>query len=185
MEVIHTAIRGVEILVPRVFEDARGHFFESYSRKEFDSKIGPVNFVQDNESRSVYGVIRGLHFQKGEAAQAKLIRVVAGRVLDVAVDIRPLSPTFGRHVTVELSAEDHRQVFLPKGMAHGFAVLSPEAVLQYKCDEFYAPGAEGGIAWDDPELAIDWKIPAHDVILSEKDRHRPTLQEFLKSVRNF
>ena len=136
-----------------------------------------VHFVQDNESKSCYGVVRGLHFQKGEHAQAKLVRVISGKVLDVAVDIRPGSPTFGKHVAAELTAENHRQFFIPKGFAHGFVVLSPEAVFQYKCDEFYCPEAEGAIAWNDPDVAIDWQIPASDVILSEKDRKHPRLKE--------
>lgn len=177
MNVIETAIPGVVILEPRVFGDARGYFFESFSQREFDEKVRPVTFVQDNESKSVYGVLRGLHFQKDKDAQSKLVRVVSGSVLDVAVDIRKGSPTFGQHVSVELTGENHRQIFIPKGFAHGFAVLSPEAVFQYKCDAFYAPQSEGALAWDDPDLGIDWRLPAGSVILSEKDRHHARLSE--------
>lgn len=163
MNVIETAIPGVVILEPRVFGDARGYFFESFSQREFDEKVRPVTFVQDNESKSVFGVLRGLHFQKGKDAQSKLVRVVSGAVLDVAVDIRKGSPTFGQHVAVELTGENHRQMFIPKGFAHGFAVLSPEAVFQYKCDAFYAPQSEGALAWDDPALDIDWRLPAGSI----------------------
>lgn len=178
MEVIKTDIDGVLIIEPKVFGDHRGYFFESFNEREFALKTGQeLHFVQDNESKSCYGVVRGLHFQKGEKAQAKLVRVIKGRVLDVAVDIRPDSPTFGKYVSAELTAENHRQFFIPKGFAHGFAVLSPEVVFQYKCDEFYCPEAEGAIAWDDPDLAIDWKLPAEDVILSEKDRRHPNLKD--------
>ena len=175
MRVIQTEIEGVLILEPRVFEDQRGYFFESFNLKEFEAKVGHVDFVQDNESKSSYGVVRGLHFQKGDHCQAKLVRVVKGAVLDVAVDIRKGSPTFGKHVAVELTQSNHLQFFLPKGMAHGFSVLSDEAVFQYKCDNFYCPESEGAIAWDDPDLGIDWRIPADKVILSEKDRHHPRL----------
>ena len=178
MEVIKTAIDGVLIIEPKVFGDHRGYFFESFNEREFAAKSGiDVHFVQDNESKSCYGVVRGLHFQKGEHAQAKLVRVISGKVLDVAVDIRPGSPTFGKHVAAELTAENHRQFFIPKGFAHGFVVLSQEAVFQYKCDEFYCPEAEGAIAWNDPDIAIDWQIPASDVILSDKDRKHPRLKE--------
>jgi len=177
MNIIKTVIEGVVIIEPRVFPDPRGYFFESYNRKAFEEAVGHVDFVQDNESRSSYGVVRGLHFQKGEHAQAKLVRVVSGSVLDVAVDIRKGSPTFGKHVAVELSGENHLQFFLPRGMAHGFSVLSKEAVFQYKCDNFYCPASEGAIAWDDPEIGIDWRIPKEDVILSEKDSHHPLLSE--------
>lgn len=178
MEVIKTEIEGVLIIEPKVFGDHRGYFFESFNEREFALKTGQeLHFVQDNESKSCYGVVRGLHFQKGEKAQAKLVRVIKGRVLDVAVDIRPDSPTFGKYVSAELTAENHRQFFIPKGFAHGFAVLSPEVVFQYKCDEFYCPEAEGAIAWDDPDLAIDWKLPAEDVILSDKDRRHPNLKD--------
>lgn len=177
MNIIKTGIEGVVIIEPRVFPDPRGYFFESYNRKAFEEVVGHVDFVQDNESRSSYGVVRGLHFQKGEHAQAKLVRVVSGSVLDVAVDIRKGSPTFGKHVAVELSGENHLQFFLPRGMAHGFSVLSKEAVFQYKCDNFYCPASEGAISWDDPEIGIDWRIPKEDVILSEKDSHHPLLSE--------
>lgn len=178
MEVIKTAIDGALIIEPKVFGDHRGYFFESFNEREFAEKSGvDVHFVQDNESKSCYGVVRGLHFQKGEHAQAKLVRVISGKVLDVAVDIRPGSPTFGKHVAVELTAENHRQFFIPKGFAHGFVVLSQEVVFQYKCDEFYCPEAEGAIAWDDPDVAIDWQIPSSDVILSDKDRKHPRLKD--------
>lgn len=178
MNVIKTDIEGVVIIEPMVFGDNRGYFFESFNAREFEAQTGQkIDFVQDNESKSCYGVVRGLHFQKGDKAQSKLVRVVSGAVLDVAVDIRPDSPTFGKYVSVELTAENHRQFFIPKGFAHGFAVLSPEAVFQYKCDEFYCPEAEGAIAWDDPDLAIDWRIPAEDVVLSEKDKKHPRLKE--------
>lgn len=176
MEVIKTAIDGVVILEPRIFRDGRGYFFESFSEREFAEKVADVHFVQDNESRSCYGVVRGLHFQKPPHAQAKLVRVIKGAVLDVAVDIRKGSPTFGRHVAVELTGENHRQLFIPRGFAHGFSVLSEEVVFQYKCDNFYAPQSEGAIAWDDPDLGIDWRIPAEKAILSEKDRRHPRLE---------
>lgn len=177
MNIIETEIRGVYIIEPKVFGDSRGYFFESYSRKDFEAKVGPVEFVQDNESKSCYGVVRGLHFQKPPHAQAKLVRVVKGKVLDVAVDLRKDSPTYGRHVSVELSEHNHRQVFIPKGFAHGFSVLSEEAVFQYKCDDYYAPETECAIAWNDPELNIDWRIPADQVILSEKDKRHPELKD--------
>ena len=177
MELIKTSIDGVVVLRPRVFGDARGYFFESYSQREFERLVRRVDFVQDNESKSHYGVVRGLHFQKPPYAQSKLVRVVKGRVLDVAVDIRRGAPTFGQHVAMELDADEKLQFFLPRGFAHGFAVLSDEAVFQYKCDNFYAPESEGALAWDDPALGIDWKIPASEVILSEKDRHHPRLSE--------
>ncbi len=177
MKIIETDIEGVVVIEPHIFKDTRGYFFESYSQREFDEKVRPVKFVQDNESRSSYGVLRGLHFQKPPHAQSKLVRVIAGRVLDVAVDIRKGSPTFGRHVAVELTGENHRQLFIPRGFAHGFAVLSDEAVFQYKCDGFYAPQSEGAIAWDDPALAIDWRIPTADALLSEKDACHPRLAD--------
>ena len=177
IKVAETSIPGVVIIEPTVFGDARGYFFESWSQRDFDAAVCPVRFVQDNESRSTYGVLRGLHFQKGEYAQSKLLRVVKGRVLDVAVDIRPESPTFGKYVSVELSEDNHRQLFIPRGFAHGFVVLSEEAVCQYKCDCFYHKEAEAGIAWNDPSIGIDWKIPAKDIILSEKDRHNPLLKD--------
>lgn len=173
MEVIRTDIPDVVVIKPRIFEDSRGYFFESFSQREFDALVRPVRFVQDNESRSEYGVVRGLHFQKGASAQSKLIRVVSGRVLDVAVDIRVGSPYFGRHVAVELDGESHDQLFIPRGFAHGFSVLSDTAVFQYKCDNFYDPSSEGAIIWNDPDLAIDWRIPSDAVLLSAKDsRHR-------------
>ena len=175
MEVIGTDIPGVFIIEPRVFKDSRGYFFESWSQREFDALVRPVRFVQDNESCSSYGVVRGLHFQKGAFSQSKLVRVVEGTVLDIAVDIRRGSPTFGRHVAVELTGEDHRQLFIPRGFAHGFSVLSERAVFQYKCDNYYAPQAESAIAWDDPVLGIDWKLDPGDIILSDKDRKHPPL----------
>ena len=177
MNIIETEIQGVFIIKPKVFGDSRGYFFESFSKKEFESRIGPVEFVQDNESKSCYGVVRGLHFQKPPHAQAKLVRVVKGKVLDVAVDLRKDSPTYGKHVTVELSEDNHRQVFIPKGFAHGFSVLSEEAVFQYKCDDYYAPETEGAVAWNDPELNIDWRVPADMMILSEKDKRHPELKD--------
>lgn len=177
MNVIQTEIPGVVILEPRVFEDARGYFFESFSQRDFDEQVRKVRFVQDNESKSSYGVLRGLHFQKPPHAQSKLVRVVKGAVLDVAVDIRKGSPTFGKHVAVELSESNHRQFFIPRGFAHGFVVLTDEVVFQYKCDNFYAPQSEGALAWDDPELAIDWKVPADKVLLSDKDRCHPFLKD--------
>ena len=177
MNIIETPIPGVVIIEPRLFLDARGYFFESFNQREFEEKVCKTTFVQDNESKSSYGVIRGLHFQKPPFAQSKLIRVVKGAVLDVAVDIRKDSPTFGRHVAVELTEDDHRQFFIPRGLAHGFSVLSEEVIFQYKCDNFYAPQSEGAIAWDDPDLGIDWRIPADKVVLSEKDRHHPLLRQ--------
>ena len=177
MEVIKTELEGVVILEPRLFKDDRGYFFESFSQREFDEKVRPVKFVQDNESKSVYGVLRGLHFQKPPFAQSKLVRVIQGAVLDVAVDIRVGSPSYGKHVAVELTAENHRQLFIPRGFAHGFSVLTDEVVFQYKCDNFYAPQSEGAIAWNDPALGIDWRIPEASVILSEKDKHHPLLKD--------
>ena len=177
MNVIQTEIPGVVIIEPRIFKDTRGYFFESFSQRDFDSLVRTVRFVQDNESMSSYGVLRGLHFQKPPYTQSKLVRVIQGTVLDVAVDIRIGSPTFGKHVAVELSGENHRQFFIPRGFAHGFSVLSEEAVFQYKCDNFYAPQSEGALAWDDPDLGIDWRIPADMVILSEKDRSHPRLKD--------
>lgn len=171
IEAIKTDIEGVVILKPRVFDDERGYFFESFSKKDLEEALGrEVDFVQDNESKSSYGVVRGLHFQTGEFAQAKLVRVIRGTVLDIAVDIRKDSPTYGKHVAVELSGDNHLQLFIPRGLAHGFSVLSEEAVFQYKCDNYYAPGHEGHAAWNDPEFAIDWKVPQDKIILSEKDR---------------
>ena len=170
MKVIKTDIEGVVIIEPQLFGDSRGYFMESYSERDFARLVAPVRFVQDNESRSRYGVVRGLHYQQEPYSQSKLVRCLEGRVLDVAVDIRPESPTYGKYVAVELSADNHRQLFIPKGFAHGFAVLSKEALFAYKCDEFYHPEAECGIAWDDPSLSIDWGLPKEDIILSEKDK---------------
>ncbi len=177
MKVIGTEIEGVFILEPRVFGDDRGYFFESFSLKHFEEKVSKTVFVQDNESKSKYGVLRGLHYQLPPYTQAKLVRVVKGRVLDVAVDIRKGSPTFGKYVAVELSEENKLQFFLPKGFAHGFAVLSEEAIFQYKCDEYYAPDYEGAICYDDPDLGIDWRLPLEDIILSEKDKKHPRLRD--------
>lgn len=194
MEVIKTAIDGVLIIEPKVFKDSRGYFFESFSQREFDEKVRPISFVQDNESMSTYGVMRGLHFQCPPFAQTKLVRCVKGAVLDVVVDIRKGSPTFGQHVSVILAGADmigtpsplgegwdeavHRQFFIPKGFAHGFTVLSETAIFQYKCDEFYHPEAEGGISILDDSLGIDWHIPTDSAILSEKDTHHPLLKDF-------
>lgn len=173
-----TTIPGVVIIEPAVFGDARGYFMESWNQRDFDEALGrPIRFVQDNESKSRYGVVRGLHYQKGFFSQSKLVRVISGRVLDVAVDIRRGSPWFGQHVACELSGENHRQLFIPRGFAHGFAVLSEEAVFQYKCDRFYSPASEGAIAWNDPALGIDWGLPEADIILSEKDKHHPLLAD--------
>lgn len=177
MDIIKTAIDGVVIIEPRLFKDERGYFFESFSQKEFEEKVCKTVFVQDNESKSSYGVLRGLHFQKPPFAQSKLVRVVRGAVLDVAVDIRKGSPTFGKHVAVELTAENHRQFFIPRGFAHGFSVLSQEVVFQYKCDNYYAPQSEGALAWDDPDLGIDWRIPAAEIVLSKKDKVHPRLKD--------
>ena len=178
MKVIDTDIEGLKIIEPRIFTDARGYFFESYSKKVFDAEVAPVDFVQDNESRSSFGVIRGLHFQRPPFAQAKLVRCVRGAVLDVAVDIRKGSPTFGRHVAVELTEDNHLQFFIPRGFAHGFAVLSEEALFQYKCDNFYSPECDGGISLSDPDLRIDWRIDPAKAILSDKDLRHPLLQDF-------
>jgi dTDP-4-dehydrorhamnose 3,5-epimerase len=177
MNIIKTDIPEVVIVEPRVFGDNRGYFFESFSERDFAAAVREVKFVQDNESLSCYGVVRGLHFQKPPHAQSKLVRVVKGKVLDVAVDVRRGSPTFGRYVSVELSEENHRQFFIPRGFAHGFVVLSEEAVFQYKCDNYYAPQSEGAITWDDPDLGIEWGIPIEDVILSEKDKAHPRLKD--------
>lgn len=177
MEVIKTDIEGVVIIEPRIFRDDRGYFFESFSQREFQEKVCNTVFVQDNESKSSYGVLRGLHFQKPPYAQSKLVRVIKGAVLDVAVDIRKGSPTFGQHVAVELTEDNHRQFFIPRGFAHGFSVLTDEVIFQYKCDNFYAPQSEGALAWDDPDLGIDWRLPAEKVILSEKDRHHIRLKD--------
>ena len=177
MQVIRTRIPEVVILEPRVFGDGRGYFFESWSQREFDAAVRPVRFVQDNESRSSYGVVRGLHYQKGFYSQSKLVRVVHGTVRDVAVDLRRGSPTFGEAVVCELSADNHRQFFIPRGFAHGFSVLSEVAVFQYKCDNYYAPAEEAAIAWNDPDLGIDWGVPDEAVILSEKDKKHPHLSQ--------
>lgn len=178
MEVIKTDIEGVVIIEPRIFKDSRGYFFESYSKREFDEKVRPIDFVQDNESMSTRGVMRGLHFQRPPFTQSKLVRCVKGRVLDVAVDIRKGSPTFGKHVAVELSEENHRQFFVPRGFAHGFAVLSDVAVFQYKCDNYYHPEADGGISIADTSLGIDWRIDPATAVLSEKDLKHPLLKNF-------
>ena len=178
MQVIKTVIDGVVIIEPRIFEDSRGYFFESFSQREFNEKVQPINFVQDNESKSSYGVMRGLHFQRPPYTQSKLVRCVKGAVLDVAVDIRKGSPTYGQHVAVELTADNHKQLFIPKGFAHGFTVLSETAVFQYKCDEFYQPEADGGISIIDDSLGIDWRIPINKAILSEKDTKHPLLKDF-------
>ncbi|MBR5293095.1 MAG: dTDP-4-dehydrorhamnose 3,5-epimerase [Clostridia bacterium] len=170
MEVIKTEIEGVVIIEPRIFKDDRGYFYESFSQREFEEKVCRTTFVQDNQSKSSYGVLRGLHFQKPPYCQSKLVRCIKGAVLDVAVDIRKGSPTFGKYVAVELTEDNHRQFFVPRGFAHGFAVLSDEAVFQYKCDNFYNKESEGSVAWNDPQLAIDWRIPADKVLLSDKDR---------------
>ena len=179
MNIIKTAIEGVLIIEPRLFEDSRGYFFESFSQREFDEKVHPIVFVQDNESKSSYGVMRGLHFQRPPFTQSKLVRCVKGAVLDVAVDIRKGSPTYGKHVSVELTEDNHLQFFVPKGFAHGFAVLSKTAVFQYKCDEFYHPEAEGGISILDDTLGIDWRISSDNAILSEKDISHPLLNDFV------
>ena len=175
MKVVKTQLDGVVIIEPDVFKDHRGYFMESFSEREFRTKVADVTFVQDNESKSSYGVLRGLHFQKQPNAQSKLVRVVSGGVLDVVVDIRKGSPTFGKHIAVELTGENHLQVFIPRGFAHGFVVLSDEAVFQYKCDAFYEPSSESAIAWDDPDLGIDWRIAPEDIVLSAKDMTNPVL----------
>lgn len=183
MEIIKTDIEGVLILKPHIFGDARGYFYESYNKKLL-SELAPEipEFVQDNQSYSTYGVVRGLHFQKAPYAQAKLVRVVSGKVLDVAVDLRAGSPTFGKHVSVELSGENHLQFFIPEGFAHGFSVLSHEVVFQYKCSRFYNKESEGGIIFNDPDLGIDWGIPQKDMILSPKDKVHPTFAQYIKSL---
>jgi len=178
MEVIKTPIEGLLIIEPRIFSDARGYFFESFSQRDFDEKVGHVTFVQDNESMSTRGVIRGLHFQRPPYTQTKLVRCVRGAVLDIAVDIRKGSPTYGQHVAVELTGDNHRQFFISKGFAHGFAVLSEEAVFQYKCDEFYHPEADAGLQLSDPALGIDWRIPFDEAILSDKDTKHPLFKDF-------
>ena len=177
MEIIKTEIEGVVIIEPRIFKDERGYFYESFSQREFEEKVCRTVFVQDNQSKSSYGVLRGLHFQKPPYCQSKLVRCIKGAVLDVAVDIRKGSPTFGKYVAVELTEDNHRQFFVPRGFAHGFAVLSDEAVFQYKCDNFYNKESEGAIAWDDATLAIDWKIPAEKIMLSAKDSNNKGMNE--------
>lgn len=179
MEIIKTKIDGVYIIEPRIFEDSRGYFFESFSQREFDEKIRPITFVQDNESKSCYGVLRGLHFQHPPFTQSKLVRCVKGAVLDVAVDIRLGSPTYGQHVAVELTEDNHRQFFISRGFAHGFAVLSETAVFQYKCDEFYHPESDDGISILDDSLGIDWHISVDKAILSDKDMHHSLLKDFI------
>ena len=178
MKIISTKIEGVVIIEPRLFQDDRGYFFESYSEKDFNREVREIHFVQDNESKSSYGVMRGLHFQRPPFTQSKLVRCVKGAVLDVAVDIRKGSPTYGQHVAVELTEDNHRQFFIPRGFAHGFAVLSPEAVFQYKCDNFYHPEADGGISILDSSLGIDWRIPTDHAILSEKRHPAPFIERF-------
>ncbi len=178
MNVIKTDIEGVLVIEPKVFGDERGYFFESFNAECFLAETGiDVAFVQDNESRSKRGVLRGLHFQKEPYAQAKLVRVVQGRVIDVAVDIRPGSPTFGKYVATELSGENHRQMFIPKGFAHGYVVLEEDTVFQYKCDEYYHPESEAGIAWNDPQIGIEWPLSEDEIILSDKDRNRQILNK--------
>lgn len=178
MEVVKTNIEGVVIIEPKLFKDNRGYFFESFNEKEFKEKVADINFVQDNESKSSYGVLRGIHFQAPPFAQSKLVRVVKGKVLDVAVDLRKDSPTFGQWTSVILSARNHKQFFLPQGMGHAFVVLTKTAVFQYKCDNFYNKESEGAIIWNDKTLNIDWGVQEKDIILSEKDKHHPTLEEF-------
>ena len=178
MNVIKTALEGVVIIEPRIFEDSRGYFFESFSERDFNAQVREIRFVQDNESKSSYGVLRGLHFQRPPFTQSKLVRCVKGAVLDVAVDIRKGSPTYGQHVAVKLTEDNHRQFFVPRGFAHGFAVLSDVAVFQYKCDNFYHPEADGGISILDDSLGIDWRIPTDKAILSEKDTRHPLLKDF-------
>lgn len=181
--VIKTPIEGVVIIEPKLFPDSRGYFFESFNQKDFDEKVKPTTFVQDNESKSSYGVLRGLHFQKPPFAQAKLVRVVEGEVLDVAVDIRRDSPTFGQYTSCLLSGENHRQFFLPRGMAHGFVVLSKTALFQYKCDNVYTPQSEGAILWNDPQINIQWPIDAKDILLSDKDKNHPFLKDLILPVQ--
>ena len=178
MDVITTKLDSVVIIEPKIFDDARGYFFESFSQREFEEKVRKINFVQDNESMSSYGVMRGLHFQRPPFTQSKLVRCVKGAVLDVAVDIRKGSPTYGQHVAVELTEYNHRQFFVPRGFAHGFAVLSKTAIFQYKCDNFYAPQADGGVSIKDEKLGIDWQIPIDKALLSEKDTLRECLKDF-------
>ena len=177
MDIIETSIPGLLIIEPRVFNDARGYFFEAWKKEEFEQHVGQVDFIQDNESKSSYGVLRGLHYQKGDSSQAKLVRVIKGRVVDVAVDIRRNSPTFGKYVMVELSDENKRQFFIPRGFAHGFLVLSDEAVFTYKVDNPYAPQSEASIRYDDPDIAINWPIDAKDILTSAKDLNALSLKD--------
>lgn len=178
MNIIQTKLPGVLIIEPDVFGDDRGYFYESFNKKRFQELTGiDVNFIQDNESRSRYGVVRGLHFQKGEFAQTKLVHVAQGKILDVVVDIRRDSPTFGQYIATELSDSNHRQLYIPRGYAHGFSVLSEEAIFQYKCDNYYAPQAEGGVFWSDPDIGIDWQLPMDVITLSEKDKKHPLLKD--------
>ena len=177
MEYIETKIKGVFIIEPKVFQDARGYFMEAWKQAEFDEHVGRTVFIQDNESKSSFGVLRGLHYQKGDASQAKLVRVIKGKVLDVDVDIRKSSPTFGQHVMVELSEENKRQFFIPRGFAHGFLVLSDEAIFTYKVDNPYAPQCDAGIRWNDPDLGIEWPIDPAKVLTSEKDLKQPLLKD--------
>lgn len=179
MEIIKTKLDGVVIIEPKIFRDSRGYFFESFSQREFEEKVCQINFVQDNESMSSYGVMRGLHFQRPPFTQAKLVRCVKGAVLDVAVDIRKDSPTYGQHVAVELSEDNHYQMFIPHGFAHGFSVLSETAVFQYKCDQFYHPESDAGISILDKSLGIDWRIPTDKAILSDKDTRHPLFKDFV------
>lgn len=178
MNIIKTKLPGVLIMDPEVFGDDRGYFYETFNKKRFQELTGiDVNFIQDNESRSRYGVVRGLHFQKGEFAQTKLVHVAQGKILDVVVDIRRDSPTFGQYIATELSDSNHRQLYIPRGYAHGFSVLSEEAIFQYKCDNYYAPQAEGGVFWSDPDIGIDWQLPMDVITLSEKDKKHPLLKD--------
>lgn len=177
MNYLQTVVQGVYVIEPKVYNDARGYFFEAWKKEEFEERLGRVEFIQDNESKSSYGVLRGLHYQKGEFSQAKLVRVIKGKVLDVAVDIRRSSPTFGKHVMVELSEENKRQLFIPRGFAHGFLVMSDEAIFTYKVDNVYAPQEEAGIRWNDPQLAIEWPIDPKEVLTSEKDLCAPYLKD--------
>lgn len=179
INVIQTAIPGVVIIEPQIFGDSRGYFYESFSQRDFEEKVAKINFVQDNQSFSHYGVLRGLHFQKPPHTQSKLVRVIQGKVVDVAVDIRKGSTTYGKYVAVELTGENHRQFFIPKGFAHGFVVLSETALFQYKCDDFYHPEAEGAIMWDDPDINVDWGINAEDIALSAKDARHQYLKDFV------
>ena len=177
MTYTETKLKGVWIIEPKVFQDERGYFFESWNEADFNAQIGKTTFVQDNESRSSYGVLRGLHYQKGDKAQAKLVRVIKGKVLDVAVDLRKSSPTFGQYVAVELSEENKKQLFIPRGFAHGFVALSPEAIFTYKVDNHYAPESEAGLIWNDATVGVEWGIEASDIIIKKKDLNASTLAE--------